>query len=220
MRTNLFRESFKYIMKAVEVEDIVASSSDALNDFKREIASYDVNLSDADWSNLLGLVKVKTAKKKEVIFSQTELCNHVIYLLSGITATIYYYDDKEVVTRFFQKGNFNTNIVSAESKSMASDALVAITDINYLLLPFDFFLDSFLYSNTFGVFVRKKIMGMIIENKKNTTIKTINDTEIKYTFLEENYPLIIRDTPSKYIAKFIGVTPEGYSRFLSSRRKS
>ncbi|MEL7003679.1 MAG: hypothetical protein AAFN93_13230, partial [Bacteroidota bacterium] len=188
-----------------------------MNDFKDEILSYGISISDEEWNGLLDKIERKTARKKEVIFSQTELCNHVIYLISGITATIYYYDDKEVVTRFFQKGNFNTNIVSAESKRLGSDALVAITDIEYLLLPFDFFLDSFFHSNTFGLFVRKKIMGMIIENKKNTTIKTINDTEIKYAFLEENYPLIIRDTPSKYIAKFLGVTPEGYSRFLSSR---
>ncbi|MEM6737994.1 MAG: hypothetical protein AAGF85_13985 [Bacteroidota bacterium] len=207
-------------MGSLEYIDSFTNSNTALNEFKREVASFDVKMSDAEWSHLSDVIQVKTARKKEVIFSQTQLCRHVIYLMSGITATIYLYDDKEVVTRFFQKGNFSTNIVSAESKSLASDILVAITDVEYLLLPFDFFLDSFFHSNTFGLFVRKKLMGMIIENKKNTTIKTINDTEIKYQFLEENYPDILRHTPSKYIAKYLGVTPEGYSRFLSNRRLS
>ncbi|MEL6557081.1 MAG: hypothetical protein AAFQ94_02790 [Bacteroidota bacterium] len=191
-----------------------------MEDFKKEILNYGISIPEDEWDYILDIAERKTAKKKEVIFSQTELCNHVIYLISGITATIYYYDDKEVVTRFFQTGNFNTNIVSAESGSMASDALVAITDIEYLIFPFSFFLDSFFHGGTFGLFVRKKIMGMIIENKKFTTIKTINDTEIKYSFLLENYPIIIRDTPSKYIAKFLGLTPEGYSRFLSTKIKS
>ncbi|MEM6831526.1 MAG: hypothetical protein AAGA66_13900 [Bacteroidota bacterium] len=198
----------------------VIDSGKLLNDFKSEIASYDVSISDQEWNRIQDLIKVRKAKRREVIFNQTERCNHVIYLMSGITATIYLYDDKEVVTRFFQKGNFNTNIVSAESKSLASDILVAITDIEYLLMPFSFFLESFFHSDSFGLFVRKKIMRMIIENKKNTTIKTINDTEIKYQFLEKNYPDIIRRTPSKYIAKYIGLTPEGYSRFLSGRRQS
>jgi len=202
------------------VKDSKVNSHNQLHEFKAEIASYGVSIPDEEWHHLLDLIEVKTAKKKEVIFSQTNLCNHVIYLMSGITATIYLYDDKEVITRFFQKGNFNTNIVSAESKSIESDILVAVTDIEYLLFPFSFFLNSFFHSNTFGLFVRKKLMKMIIENKKNMTIKTINDTELKYQFLEENYPDIIKHTPSKYIAKYLGVTPEGYSRFLSSRRKS
>ena len=153
-----------------------------MEDFKKEILNYGISIPEDEWDYILDIAERKTAKKKEVIFSQTELCNHVIYLMSGITATIYYYDDKEVVTRFFQTGNFNTNIVSAESGSMASDALVAITDIEYLIFPFSFFLDSFFHGSTFGLFVRKKIMGMIIENKKFTTIKTINDTENKYSF--------------------------------------
>ncbi|MEM7549825.1 MAG: hypothetical protein AAF363_09125 [Bacteroidota bacterium] len=207
-------------MKIIEVKDIDFYSHSHINEFKSEIESYRISIPDEEWNHFSDIVEVKTARKKEVIFSQTELCNHVIYLMSGITATIYLYEDKEVVTRFFQKGNFNTNIVSAESKSIASDILIAITDVEYLLLPFDFFLNSFFHSNTFGLFIRKKIMSMIIENKKNTTIKTINDTEIKYQFLEENYPDIIKHTPSKYIAKFMGVTPEGYSRFLSGRRQS
>ncbi|MEO1053810.1 MAG: hypothetical protein AAFX87_24445, partial [Bacteroidota bacterium] len=150
-------------MKAVESKDRTVNSHKQLNDFKSEIASFGIVISEEEWHHLSGLIEVKTANKREVIFSQTELCHHVIYLMSGITATIYLYDDKEVVTRFFQKGNFNTNIVSAESKSLASDILVAITDIEYLLLPFNFFLDSFFHSNTFGLFVRKKIMRMIIE---------------------------------------------------------
>ncbi|MEM9329020.1 MAG: hypothetical protein AAGA85_25380, partial [Bacteroidota bacterium] len=144
-------------MKPIGVENNEVNSHAQLMDFKREIASYGVTVPEDEWDYLLSIVKVKTAKKREVIFSQTQLCHHVIYLMKGITATIYLYDDKEVVTRFFQKGNFNTNIVSAESKSLASDVLLAITAIEYLLLPFSFFSDSFFHSHTFGLFVRKKI---------------------------------------------------------------
>ena len=143
-------------MKTFAINDSSVYSRKHVNEFKSEIASYGISIPEEEWNYFLNITEVKTAKKKEVIFSHTELCNHVIYLMSGITATIYSYEDKEVVTRFFQKGNFNTNIVSAESRSLASDILVAITDIEYLLLPFSFFLDSFLNSNTFGLFVNQE----------------------------------------------------------------
>lgn len=191
-----------------------------MNEFEQEIKSYDITLPEEELKELSSLIKRKTAKKKEVIFRQTDPCNYVIYLIKGITASVHTYGDKEVITRFFQKGNFSTNIISAVSQSIASDYLVAITNIEYFLIPFDLFIDAYLHSNTFGLFIRKKIIENSVENKNFTTIKTITDTNIKYEFLVKNYPQIIRDTPSKYIAKFIGLTPEGYSRFLSNRKNS
>lgn len=191
-----------------------------MNALEVAIKAYDVKITDEELHQLLSQFKERTAKKKAVIFRQTDPCNNVIYLTKGITASVYTYGEKEVVTRFFQKGNFSTNIISAVSKNIASDDLIAITDIEYYLIPFDLFLDLYLYSNTFGVFIRKKIIENSIENKNFTTIKTIADTSVKYRFLTKNYPQIIKDTPAKYIAKFLGITPEGYSRFLSNRKNS
>ncbi|MEM6265248.1 MAG: cyclic nucleotide-binding domain-containing protein [Bacteroidota bacterium] len=189
-------------------------------EIKQEINSYGVAVSEEELHHLSSLIELKTAKKKDIIFRQTEPCNHVIYLIDGITASIYTYKNKEVITRFFQKGNFSTNIVSAVSQRVASDYLIAITNIEYLLIPFDLFLDLYLHSHTIGLFIRKKIIENSIENKKFTTIKTITETNIKYQFLTEHYPQVIRETPAKYIAKFLGLTPEGYSRFLSNKRNS
>lgn len=184
------------------------------------IKSYEVPITQEELRHLSQQIEQKSAKKKTVIFRQTEPCNSVIYLISGITASVYNYEEKEVITRFFQRGNFSTNIISAVSKKVASDSLIAITDIVYLLIPFELFIDAYLHSNTFGLFIRKKIIENSIENKNFTTIKTIGETPIKYQFLVENYPQVIRDTPAKYIAQFLGLTPEGYSRFLAKQRKA
>ncbi|HAA16027.1 MAG TPA: hypothetical protein DCE41_31715 [Cytophagales bacterium] len=188
-------------------------------ELKEEISNYGVSISDDEWNHLSSLIQKKSARKREIIFQQTEPCNHVIYILKGITASIYHYDGKEVITRFFQKGNFSSNIVSAEEKRIASDSLIAITNLEYILIPFDTFIDFYLHSNSIGLFIRKKLIENSIENKKFTTIKTIHETEIRYQFLEEHYPSLIKETPSKYIAKFLGLTSEGFSRFLSNRVK-
>ncbi|MEM6629409.1 MAG: cyclic nucleotide-binding domain-containing protein [Bacteroidota bacterium] len=191
-----------------------------MNEIQEVIESYSISISEEEGRHLSSLITRQTAKRKEIIFRQEEPCNHVIYLIEGITASVHTYEEKEVVTRFFQKGNFSTNIVSALNKGVASDYLLAITDIVYFLIPFDVFIDSYLHSNTFGLFIRKKIIEHSIENKHFTTIKTFTDTKMRYQFLERNYPQVIKETPAKYIAKFLGLTPEGYSRFLSKRRNS
>ncbi|MEM6347408.1 MAG: cyclic nucleotide-binding domain-containing protein [Bacteroidota bacterium] len=188
-------------------------------ELKKEVANYGVLISDEEWNELSPFMQKKTAKKREIIFKQTERCDHVIFITSGITASLYNYNGKEVITRFFQKGNFSSNIISAKEKSIASDSLLAITKVDYFLIPFDRFVDWYLYSNTFGLFIRKKLIENSIENKHFTTIKTISETEIRYQFLEQYYPKLIKETPSKYIAKFLGLTSSGFSRFLSNRPK-
>ena len=191
-----------------------------MQELRAALSNYDLSIAEEEWTILSSFIKKRRAKKKTIIFRQTEICDTVIYLTAGITASIYAYNDKEIITRFFQKGNFSSNIISAESSSLASDTLIAITDIEYYSIPFKQFIDLYLYSNTFGLFIRKKLIENSIENKSFTTIKTIKETEIKYQFLVEHYPQIIKETPSKYIAKFLGLTPEGFSRFLSNRLKS
>ncbi|NOU62127.1 Crp/Fnr family transcriptional regulator [Marinifilum caeruleilacunae] len=188
-------------------------------ELKKEILNYGISNSDEEWKYLSTFVYKKTAKKRAVIFQQTEPCKYVIFIVRGITASVYSYDGKEVITRFFQKGNFSSNIVSAEEKSIASDSLIAITDIEYYLIPFVKFIELYLHSYTFGLFIWKKLIENSIENKKITTIKTINETEIRYQFLEKHYPLLIKETPAIYLAKFLGITSEGFSRFLSNRFK-
>ena len=189
-------------------------------ELKNEVSNYGVLVSDEEWKDLSFFIKRRTAKKRAVIFKQTEICNHVIMLVKGITASVFSYDGKEVITRFFQEGNFSSNIVSAEGKKLASDSLIAITDIEYYEIPFDRFIDLYLHSDTFGLFIRKKLIENSIENKRFTTIKTISETETRYLFLIRRYPLLIKEIPSKYIAKFLGLTAEGFSRFLSNRKKS
>ena len=49
---------------------------------------------------------------------------------------------------------------------------------------------------------------------QNISSKTLFTNEALDQFIRETYPEIIRRVPSKYIAQFIGITPESYSRLL------
>lgn len=188
--------------------------------FKLEIEKFTKKLTDNEWSEFSAQCKIKYATKRKIIFRQTEVCKEILYITDGILASEYFNEDKLVITRFFKSGNFCTNILSAASYSLHSDNIVAITDVVFIIIPVKIFIDLYLYSDTIGVFFRKKILENTIENKNFITIKTISDTEIKYQFLENNYPEVIKNIPSKYVAAFLGITAEALSRFLNKRYKT
>ncbi|MEO0727843.1 MAG: Crp/Fnr family transcriptional regulator [Bacteroidota bacterium] len=187
---------------------------------KLEIEQYIPGGVEVEWEAFSSQLSVRTASKRELIFRQTDICDSVIYILEGIAASEYNEEDKFIISRFFQSGNLCSNMISAVSKTFASDNVIAITNVKYVAMPFDYFMDLYLHSDRLGVFLRKKILEHLIEAKNIISIKTASVTEVQYSFLEENYPEIIAKTPSKYIAAFIGITPEALSRFLKQRIKS
>ena len=173
-----------------------------------------------DWEEFSSRLHVKKAAKREVILRQTEVCDKVIYILEGIAASEYNTDEQHIISRFFQPGNLCTNLVSASTQTLQSDNVIAITNLTYVAIPLDYFMDRYLHDEKIGVFFRKKILQHLIEAKHFISMKTSTSTEGQYAFLETYYPEIIRKTPSKYIAAFIGITPEALSRFLKQRVRS
>ncbi|MEO1217918.1 MAG: cyclic nucleotide-binding domain-containing protein [Bacteroidota bacterium] len=191
-----------------------------MNTLMREIEKSIQSGIHADWEEFSSKLSVEQASKREVILRQTEICDKVIYIVEGIAASEYNIDDKNIISRFFQPGNLCTNLISATTKTIQSDNVIAITKLKYLSIPLDYFMNSYLHDDKLGVFFRKKILEHLIEAKNFISIKTSTNTEVQYTFLESNYPEIIKNTPSKYIAAFIGITPEALSRFLKQRSSS
>ena len=187
---------------------------------QKQIKGYETSVSEDELMELSQQFSLKTFAKRDIVFSQTEVCQEVLIVLEGILASEFAQPDKTVISRFFRSGNLCSNLVSVIQQTLASDNIIAITPVTSIALPYPLFLKCYLHSSTFGIFLRKKLLENMVEAKHFISIKTISDTETKYQFLENNYPQIIRDTPSKYIANFLGITPEALSRFLARRYKS
>lgn len=187
--------------------------------FKQAILAYQIQISDEEWERFLPLLTVVHYRKKEVIFSDTEISRDILYIVEGIAASEYQNEGEYVISRFFLSGNLCTNVISAIYETYATDRMIALTPLKGIIIPFKLFMEFYLRSGTIGIFFREKLLQVIVEDKNIISMKTVGDIKTIYTFLQENYPQIIKEIPAKYIAKFIGVTPVGLSRFLSQQLK-
>ncbi|MEM9024195.1 MAG: hypothetical protein AAGB22_10660 [Bacteroidota bacterium] len=192
-----------------------------MEDLRLEIEHYAATDIATEWDEFSARVILGEAQKRAVIYPQTAVCNRVIYITEGVTASVYNEaGDRLIISRFFQPGNFCSNLISANSSAVQSDSVVAITKVKYIEFSYDYFMQLYFHSNAIGVFLRKKILDHLIAAKHVISVKTSASTEKHYRFLENHYPEVIRQTPSKYIAAFIGITPEALSRFLKQRHSS
>lgn len=105
---------------------------------RKDISSYQVPLSEEEWLTLSAKFTICPFRKRRIIFNQTNICRNILFITDGIAASEHQDDGQKIITRFFKKGDFCTNIVSANNQELAGDTVFAITDIRGIEMPLTF----------------------------------------------------------------------------------
>ncbi|MDJ0733566.1 MAG: hypothetical protein QNJ47_05670 [Nostocaceae cyanobacterium] len=190
----------------------------AISSLENDILSHEIHLKLLEWNEIKSKISEFSFTKKSVIFSQTLVCDKIFFISDGIAASEQIMPEGiSIITQFFSRGQFCSNITSALTKEYANDTLIAITDVNGVSMSINFFLEEYYKGNAFGEYLRKKILEGLLFDKKIICTKTLLSTEYRYRFLEEHQQDVIHCVPDKDIARFMGITPQGLSRFLKHR---
>lgn len=185
-------------------------------DVRQSVAAFDLD----EWQGMCRRFKYIRVSAGHKIQNQARVADSWMYLSEGIAASEQSWrDGTATIARFFEPGDFCANISSVWTRDIASDDLVAMTDVAGLAIPDDFFRREYLEGGFFGVYLRLKMVEAHLFAKELICAKTSGQTETRYRFLEEYHQTVIGTVAQKDIARFLGVTPQGLSRFLR-RRKS
>lgn len=185
---------------------------------RHDVERQGLKLDEADWERLTSGFKTCTYDMGEVIISSAHIADRWLFLTEGIVASEQATQGGDaLIARFFEPGQFCSNLTSAWSRQLASDELIAITDVEGVLIPDALFRHEFLRGDVFGEYLRLKCMETLLFDKDVLYAKTSNSTEIQYQFLEKSYAQVIKRATQKDLARFIGLTPQGLNRFLRRR---
>ncbi|MEL6859978.1 MAG: Crp/Fnr family transcriptional regulator [Pseudomonadota bacterium] len=144
---------------------------------------------------------------------------HLIFVSEGVAASIQTTPDgKQHIARFFERGQLCSNLTSAWHQDASSDALIAMSDFEGVQIPFAMFRDAFMSDGLLSRYWREMVLETLLFDKDLISIKTMRDVEPRYRFLVDRYDHVVRTVPDKYIARFLGITPQGLSRFRKNFR--
>ncbi|YCO05354.1 Crp/Fnr family transcriptional regulator [Vibrio sp. VNB-15] len=176
------------------------------------------SINDSELALLNKEARVLLYKKREVVFSQAVVAGHVGIVIDGVLASEFVNNDESSISRFFCEGDLCANLESVFQSEYASDTLFSITPATVLTFPFKRFEEMYLGSEHFGLYLRKQLLLNTLTTKKIVSIKSQSAAQAKQEILEKDLPWVLERVPQKYIASFLGLTPQGYSRFLRERR--
>ncbi|MEL7023050.1 MAG: cyclic nucleotide-binding domain-containing protein [Pseudomonadota bacterium] len=190
----------------------------ALAHLWRDIERVGVALSDGQWSSLCDQAQVVRFQRDAVLDQATDIAERWLFICDGVVASRQTHSDGETtIARFFEPGQICANLTSAWKQIYAADDLIAMTEVKAVDIPDPLFRHELLDGDALGRYFRLKAMETLCFDKEVLSAKTRFDTEIRFQFLEQHYTSVLESLRQRDIAAFLGITPQGLSRFKRNR---
>jgi CRP-like cAMP-binding protein len=185
-----------------------------MNEFTniRNFVSRFLTFTEDEWEMLQSVLSRRFLKKGEFLLRAGEVCNHVTFINKGFVRIYNIVRDEELTVNFAFEGNFTTDFASLLPRKPSTDYIVAMEDLEILQLHYDDkqrLFDQAMVWQKFGRLIVEYILLFIVERNKALLFNT---PEERYLKLIKERPKVMANVPLKYIASYLGVTPEALSR--------
>lgn len=175
-----------------------------------------VQLSEEEQALLISFVQFKKIKKKQFLFQEGEICTAAVFVTSGLLR-LYGIDKNgfEHILQFAPPGWWIGDINSFLTQKPGTLNVDAIEDTEIIVIQKTDLDRLYTAVPKFERFFR------ILAEKSLATCqhRIINNLSLsaaeRYNSFCELYPSLIQSLSQKYVASFIGVTPEFLSKMLS-----
>ncbi|MDN3584658.1 Crp/Fnr family transcriptional regulator [Mucilaginibacter flavus] len=176
-----------------------------------------VDLKEEDQTLLDTLVIERPFKKGELIVKSGDAARYLAYVNSGYTVT--YFTDSagnEHVVRFAAPGWWTGDVYSLGSEPVTPLTTRALCDGSLLLLPRTVHNQLLKDHPKFERYFRHLFQGALMRHQMLFVESRSLTAELRYLKFQNTFPGIEQFLPQKYIASYLGITPE----FLSKLRRT
>ena len=170
-------------------------------------------VNDEDWEFFSSKLQKKVFSKKKIITKIGQIENCISFIEKGIVRVLIPKKEEEEITFGFSfKNEFISAYDSFLTQSPSQYQLETLAETSLFSISF---LDlQEVYRHTkIGNLIGRLVAERLFILKSNRALSLLNDSaEQRYLNLFTERPNLIKEIPLKYIASYIGVTPQSLSR--------
>ena len=185
----------------------------------RQTFQHYVKWNEEEWERIEKPWKIKTLGVGEMVTRAGQMENYLYYILSGIHR-MYFLSDKgeEVILGFAYDGNFSGAFDALIRREPAKVSLEALTPCRMLAISGEALHELFNEFKTLErwgrLFITDILSGRTVREIELATLSA----EQRYLNFIKRQPKILQQVPQKYLASYLGMTPETFSRMRRKRR--
>ncbi|MDN5202741.1 Crp/Fnr family transcriptional regulator [Fulvivirgaceae bacterium BMA10] len=169
-------------------------------------------ISENDWSIIEPLFVKKEYLRNEFILRRGEIEKYLYFIESGILRSYVDRNESEVTLEFSFQETIFCSYSSFLTQTQSQVDVQAITDLTIWRIGFDDLQKVYLETSIGNLIGRVACEIQYLE-KSNRELSLLTKTaEERYLDLFKEQPALIQNIPLKYIASYIGITPQALSR--------
>jgi CRP-like cAMP-binding protein len=181
-------------------------------EYVRQFISQHIELTEEEFQTLASKLHLVSFDKKTKLVDIGEVATTFYFVLKGISRRYFYRGKQEVITHLIKEGGMMGSVISFITAEPSRYVLETIEPVTaYSLSKKD--LDQ-LYSNDkkWDKFGRKIITAFFLQLESQILDNIRYSTKERFiTFMKHN-PELVRRVPQKYLASYLEIQPETFSR--------
>ncbi len=164
------------------------------------------------WDFFSSMFKEETCRKKTVLLKTGETENYLSFIKKGTVRLYIPKEENDVTFKFVFENEFVTAYDSFLTQQPSVYQIETLTETTLLRISWQD-LQKVYEKTKNGNFIGRKIAEALFIKKAHRELSLLNQTaEERYLDLLSNHPRLLQEIPLKYIASYIGVTPQALSR--------
>jgi CRP-like cAMP-binding protein len=175
-----------------------------------------VVLSEEATQLLLPKFRLKNYKKGAFLLKKGHIARDAHFIIKGLARCFYENNGKEITNYFAFENEGITSSLSFMTQKPSDEIIQVLEDSDIATLSFNDLEELYKQNHEICNMGRKFIEGINIDLEARIRVFQITAAQDRYDYILANKPQIIQRVPLKYLASFLGITPETLSRI---RRK-
>lgn len=169
-------------------------------------------VDEESWAAFQEKIKEKYLSRHEHFLVQGEVCRQLGFIASGYVRLYYIKDDEEVTKDFNFENDFCGSYASFITARPSLFNVIAMEPVKLYTISRESLLT--LYENFFcwQKLGRISMERMFIKKEQREASFLLDSPEMRYQKLIKETPHFVQRVPLKYLASYMGITPETLSR--------
>jgi len=168
--------------------------------------------SDQEWYEFWSRMDFAEFKKNEFLLKSGQVENYLNFLVSGIARLFLDTEKKEFTLRFNFPNMFFNAYSSFFTRTPSCYSIEAITDIRLYRMSFDRLEELYKVTSNAAIVGRRALEYFYLLKEQREIRLLCYTAEENYRELQQEQPDLIQLIPQKYLASYLGITPQSLSR--------
>lgn len=151
-------------------------------------------------------------KKGDFLLKEEQISKAFYFNLKGCVQLFYTVDGAKKTAFFYTQHQFISSYKSFVKQQSAAHNLQAITDTDLVVISFESAYKLLNFSPKFEVLSRIMMEEELMIYQDIIASFITQNPEQRYLLFLKTYPHIVQSVPQRYIASYLGVSPESLSR--------